>query len=92
MATLNAPGGRPSLDQIVEELRVQLSEISEGALSPESIDAAGHLFDYGYVDSLSAVTFLAQIEDRYGVQIDDIDLIERLHSVHAIAQHIDTSL
>ncbi len=92
MATLNAPGGRPTLDQIVEELRAQISEISEGALSPGSIDAAGHLFDYGYVDSLSAVTFLAQIEDRYGVQIDDIDLIERLHSIQAIAQHIDASL
>lgn len=92
MATSNAPGGRPSLDQIVEELRGEISEISEGALSPESLDAAGHLFDYGYVDSLSAVTFLAKIEDRYGVQIDDVDLIERLHSIQAIAQHIDASL
>ena len=92
MATLNAPGGRPSLDQIVEELRAEISEISEGALSPASIEPTGHLFDYGYVDSLSAVTFLARIEDRYGVQIDDLDLIERLHSIRAIAQHIDANL
>jgi acyl carrier protein len=88
MATLNAPGARPDPDQIAGELRLLLAELSEGKLSADAIDEAGHLFDYGYVDSLTAVTFLAQIEDRYGVRVDDVDLVERLYTVRAIALHL----
>ena len=92
MATPTASGSRPDPAQIADDLRQQLAELSEGKLSADSIDEAGHLFDYGYVDSLSAVTFLAQIEDRYGVRIDDVDLVERLNTLRAIAQHVHENL
>jgi acyl carrier protein len=78
-------------EQIVAELRTQLAELSDGKLSADAIDESGHLFDYGYVDSLSAVTFLVGIEDRYGVRIDDLDLLERLNTLRAIAQHLHQS-
>jgi acyl carrier protein len=74
---------------LVELLRRDLVEISEGKLMLDEIDASGHLFDFGYVDSLSAVVFLARIEDRFGVQIEDLALIETLTSVDAIADHIE---
>lgn len=92
MSTSNAVGARPDLDQIAAELRSQLAELSEGKLAADAIDETGHLFDYGYVDSLSAVTFLAQIEERYGVRVDDVELVERLHTVRAIARYVHENL
>src|SRR5262245_32274675 len=69
-----APTDAKSLGRagLVELLRGDLVEISEGKLTPGDIDADGHLFDFGYVDSLSAVVFLARIEDRFGIQIEDL--------------------
>lgn len=74
--------------EIVELLRRQLAEISDGKLTADAIDPTGHLFDYGYVDSLSAVMFLAHIEETWGVRIDDMELVERLNTLSAIAQHV----
>jgi acyl carrier protein len=74
--------------EIVSELRAQLAELSDGKLTAEAIDPSAHIFDYGYADSLSAVTLLAQIEDRWGVRIDDVDLVEKYSTLEAIAEHV----
>ena len=86
-----APVDAKTLDraELVELLRADLVEISEGKLALDEIDANGHLFDFGYVDSLSAVVFLARIEDRFGIRIEDLALIETLTSVNAIADRIE---
>jgi acyl carrier protein len=81
-------GAAPDRQELIEALRASLAKISDGKLRPEAIDASVHVFDYGYVDSLSAVMFLAQIEDRYGVRIDDVDLVERYNTLAAIADYI----
>lgn len=75
-------------EEIVQKLKQQLAELSEGKLDAAGIDAKGHLFDYGYVDSLSAVMFLSHIEDTYGVHIEDLDLIEKYTTLDAIARHV----
>jgi acyl carrier protein len=75
--------------ELVELLRSDLAEISEGKLALDEIDPSGHLFDFGYVDSLSAVVLLARIEDRFGIRIEDLALIESLTSVNAIADRIE---
>ena len=77
--------------QIVAELKQQLAELSEGKLEAGAIEATGHLFDYGYVDSLSAVMFLAHIEEHYGVHIEDMDLVEKFTTLDAIARHVAAS-
>ncbi len=77
--------GRVDRAAIVEILRNDLVEISEGKLALAEVDPNGHLFDYGYVDSLSAVVFLARIESRFGIEIEDIELIEELTTVDLIA-------
>jgi acyl carrier protein len=92
MAAPNAPGERSTPEQIAAELRQRLAELSDGKVSADAIDESGHLFDYGYVDSLSAVTFLAEIEDRWGVRIDDVELVERLNTVRAIASYVHETL
>jgi acyl carrier protein len=78
-------------DEIVQKLKQQLAELSEGKLDAGAIDAKGHLFDYGYVDSLSAVMFLAWIEESFGVHIEDLDLIEKYTTLEAIARHVAES-
>jgi len=77
--------------QVIEELRTRLAAISDGKFAATSIDPAVNVFDYGYVDSLSAVLFLAHVEETYGVAIDDVELVERLNTLDAIADHVCAS-
>jgi acyl carrier protein len=79
------------LDEIVTGLKQQLAELSEGKLDAGALESSGHLFDYGYVDSLSAVMFLAHIEEKYGVHIEDLDLVEKYTTIEAVARHIAES-
>jgi acyl carrier protein len=81
-----APAGGPA--EITEALRRYLAQLSDGKLGFDEIDPAGHLFDYGYIDSLSAVTFMAHVEEHYGVRLDDLDLVERFTSLEALASHL----
>jgi len=79
------------VQEIVNGLRKQLAELSEGKLAAAAIEPTGHIFDYGYVDSLSAVMFLAHIEEQYGVHIEDMDLVEKYTTLDAIARHVAES-
>ena len=54
----------------------------------EAIDPAASLIDHGYLDSLSAASFLAQIEEEYGIEITEVDLVGRLASLEALARHL----
>lgn len=85
--------GRPDAaeevdDSIVGELRRQVVELSNGELPEQAIDTSAPLLDYGYVDSLSAVTLLHFVEERYGVAVPEIDLVGPLNSLEALARHI----
>ena len=77
---------------LVEALVALLVEVSEGKLKEQDIDPAANLFDFGYVDSLTGVMFLARIEERWGVHIEDFDLVERLETIEAIAAHLRSNL
>jgi len=76
----------------VGALRALLVEVSEGKLKAADIDPTANLFDFGYVDSLSGVMFLARIEEQWGVQIEDFDLVDRLSSIEAVAAHLRSKL
>jgi acyl carrier protein len=75
-------------ESLVEELRALLVEASDGKLQAGDIDPSANLFDFGYVDSLSGVMFLARIEEQWGVHIEDFDLVERLNTLEAVAAHV----
>src|SRR5262245_43084845 len=53
----------PKIGVIVNELRRHLVEFSDGRLRAEEIEPKCHLFDYGYIDSLTAVRLLAVLEE-----------------------------
>jgi acyl carrier protein len=76
------------VDELIAALTALLVEVSEGKLTVDEIHPSANLFDFGYVDSLSGVLFLARIEEQWGVHIEDFDLIERLSSIEAVAAHL----
>ena len=76
---------------LVDELRQRLVVLSDGKLRADQIEAQGHLFDYGYIDSLSAVTFLALIEEEFGTRIEDVELVDQLSTLDAIVIRIRSS-
>jgi len=82
----SASGAEPQA--IADALRRYLAELSEERLAFGEIDPDRHLFDHGYVDSLSAVMLLAHIEERWGIQIEDVELLESLTTLNALAARI----
>jgi acyl carrier protein len=73
---------------VIQALRQHLAEVSLGRLRAEEIQEHGPLFDRGYLDSFSYVEFLAFIEQRYGVRIEDSQLAGHLTTIAAMAEHI----
>lgn len=86
-----AASGAARAEDLVESLRALLVEVSDGKLQAAGVDPAANLFDFGYVDSLSGVMFLARIEEQWGVHIEDFDLVERLNTLEAVAAHLHAS-
>jgi acyl carrier protein len=86
-----AATGAATAEDLVASLRALLAEVSDGKLQASDVDPAANLFDFGYVDSLSGVMFLARIEEQWGVHIEDFDLVERLNTLEAVAAHIRES-
>ena len=67
-----------------------VARISRDHLSPESLDVRAHLLDSGYVDSLSATELLAEIERRYAVRINEMDIVGKLCTIEALAREIES--
>jgi len=79
----------PASEQAVELRLVELLvQASEGRLRPEAIDPGEHLYDCGYLDSMSAAGFLAAVAQEYGVRLRESQLIGQLDHVRALARHI----
>jgi acyl carrier protein len=46
------------------------------------------VFDAGYVDSMNSLTLLDFIEERYGVEVPEVDLVGGLSTVAALAEYV----
>jgi acyl carrier protein len=77
-----------SLEAVRDELIDILVRAADGKFRRDEIDPTANLFDYGYVDSLTGVVFLAEIEGRFGVTMDDAEVVERLNTLDALAGHV----
>ena len=83
------PPDSPAVDAVVERLVSFLVEGSEGRLTAADIDPGQHMYDCGYLDSLSAAAFLKNVEQAYGVRLKESQLIGALETVRAVAAHIE---
>jgi len=61
---------------------------NEGKFDPSEIDPSANFLDYGYIDSLTGVVFLAEIEERFGGEHHDKEVVERLTSHQELAEHL----
>jgi acyl carrier protein len=74
--------------EVEASLRRFFAERSGGELTPEAIDPARHVFDAGYVDSMSSLALLDFLEARYGVSVPEVDLVGGLSTLAALAEYV----
>ena len=66
--------------------------IAEGVVKRTIPDARQNLFDGGFVDSLSAVHLLVEIEKKFNVPLDVLDFAERdQFSLQSISDLVERS-
>lgn len=70
-------------------LKATVSRVSRDHVPAAELDVRAHLLDSGYIDSLSATELLAEIERRYKVRIEEMDIVGRLCSIEALAREIE---
>jgi acyl carrier protein len=75
---------------VLDVLRATVSRLSRDRIPAQDLDLRAHLLDSGYVDSLSSIELLAEIERRYRVRIDEMDIVGRLCTIDALAREIET--
>jgi acyl carrier protein len=74
---------------VLDVLRATVSRLSRDHVPAQDLDPRAHLLDSGYVDSLSSIELLAEIERRYHVRIDEMDIVGRLCTIDALAREIE---
>jgi acyl carrier protein len=74
--------------EVESSLRGFFAERSGGALTADAIDPSVHLFNAGYVDSMSSLTLLDFIEERYGVTVPEVDLVGPLCTLSGLAAYV----
>jgi acyl carrier protein len=79
-------------EQIVIDLVAQVCTTMPDPRPFEEIDTRIHMYDAGYVTSITAADLLAHIESRYGVDISETKLIGPLQNIEALAGHIESEL
>jgi acyl carrier protein len=84
----DARAATASRTEVETSLRRFFAERSGGALTPDSIDASVHLFNAGYVDSMSSLTLLDFIDERYGVTVSEVDLVGGLCTLAGLADYV----
>jgi acyl carrier protein len=80
--------GEPSRSEVEASLRRFFAERSGGALTPDAIDPSVHLFNSGYLDSMSSLTLLDFIDERYGVTVPEVDLVGGLCTLAGLADYV----
>ena len=75
---------------VLDLLKATVSRISRDHIPVADLDMRAHLLDSAYIDSLSATELLAEIERRYQVRIEEMDLVGRLCTLEALAREIET--
>jgi acyl carrier protein len=77
-----------TLAEVLAELTTQVCETMPDRREPEEIDVELHMYDAGYVTSITAADLLAYIDERYGLDISETKLIGPLQNLAALAAHI----
>lgn len=76
-------------EEIVKQLEQHIRERYEIEDDDDDFGVDVHLFDYGFIDSIGATALIAHIEQTYGIQVTNQDLmLYPLNTVREIADFI----
>jgi methoxymalonate biosynthesis acyl carrier protein len=70
------------MEHIAQHLDEHIRERYEIEADDDDFTKDVHLFDYGYIDSIGATALIAHIEQKYGIQVTNQDLM--LHSMNTV--------
>jgi acyl carrier protein len=87
-APASSTTGVDATGQVLASLREYVSRLSDGKLAVGAIDAKGHIFDCGYVDSFKSAELLNFVEKQFGVSIPEVELVGALCTLESIARHV----
>jgi acyl carrier protein len=89
--TTASPAGEASVaaGSALDFLKATVSRVSRDHIPAAELDVRAHLLDSGYIDSLTATELLAEIERRYRVRIEEMDIVGRLCTLDALAREIE---
>lgn len=78
-----------TLEDIVNQLETHIRERFNIEPDDDEFNADVHLFDYGYIDSMGATALIAHIEQTYGFEVTNQDLmLYPLNTINEIAAYI----
>ncbi len=90
LATASPAGEAPAATgSALDFLKATVSRVSRDHIPVAELDVRAHLLDSGYIDSLTATELLAEIERRYRVRIEEMDIVGRLCTLEALAREIE---
>ena len=84
----SAPGSAIDPGDVIADLKEFIQSTIPDPISLDEIDPMMHLYDAGYVTSISAADLLAHIDSKYGVDVSETQLIGRLQNLDALARHV----
>lgn len=75
------------MQDLLAQLEVHIRTRYEIEADDDEFTVDVHLFDYGYVDSIGATALIAHIEQTYGIQVTNQDLM--LYSMNTVREIAD---
>ncbi len=76
---------------MISRLREFVAAQSDQQLAADQIDSAASLLEEGILDSVGSVQLLVDIEETWGLAIDESELVGQLHNIDHLADFIVSS-
>ena len=86
--TVGIRSGTLDVGDVIADLREFVRSTIPDPIPLDEIDPLMHLYDAGYVTSVTAADLLAHIETRYGLDVSETQLIGRLQNLDALSRYI----
>jgi acyl carrier protein len=78
----------PERASVLEQLCAFVALQSDGEVTADAVPTHARIYDDGVIDSIGAAAMLAFVEDRYDVEVDEVELVGRLATLAALAEHV----
>lgn len=77
-------------NEILEDLVAHICSTMPDPRSPDEIDIRLHMYDAGYLTSITAADLLVHVDARYGIDISETQLIGPLQNLDALARYVES--